>query len=47
VSPIDRVFAEDRVWSTDSTNAIPHVEGGKGTTSKVVKFQVRLDALAK
>ena len=35
------------LWSTYSTKAIPHVEGGKGTTSKVVKFQVRPDPLAK
>jgi hypothetical protein len=35
------------VWSTYSTKAIPHVEGGKGTTSKLVKFQVRPDPLAK
>jgi hypothetical protein len=35
------------VWSTYSTKSMPHVEGGKGTTSKVVKFQVRPDALAK
>ena len=35
------------VWSTFSTKAIPHVEGGKGTTSKVVKFQVRPDPLAR
>ena len=35
------------VWSTYSTKAIAHIEGGKGTTSKVVKFQVRPDPLAK
>ncbi len=35
------------VWSTYSTKAIPHVEGGKGTTSKLVKFQLRPDPLAK
>ena len=35
------------VWSTFSSKAIFHTEGGKGTTSKVVKFQVRPDPLAK
>jgi hypothetical protein len=35
------------VWSTFSSKAIFHTEGGKGVTSKVVKFQVRPDPLAK
>jgi hypothetical protein len=35
------------VWSTFATRAPFHVEGGKGTTSKIVKFQVRPNALAK
>jgi hypothetical protein len=35
------------VWSTVSTRAPFHMETGKGTTSKVVKFQVRPDPLAK
>jgi len=35
------------IWSTFATRAPFHVEGGKGTTSKVVKFQVRPNALAK
>jgi hypothetical protein len=35
------------VWSTVSTRAPFHMEGGKGTTSKVVKFQLRPDPLAK
>jgi hypothetical protein len=35
------------LWSTVSTRAPFHMEGGKGTPSKVVKFQLRPDALAK
>jgi len=35
------------VWSTVSTRAPFHMETGKGTTSKVMKFQVRPDPLAK
>jgi hypothetical protein len=35
------------VYSTFATRAPFHVEGGKGTTSKLVKFQVRPDPLAK
>jgi hypothetical protein len=35
------------LWSTYSTRAPLHVEGGKGTTSKVVKFQLRPDPLAR
>jgi hypothetical protein len=35
------------LWSTVSTRAPFHMEGGKGTTSKVVKFQLRPDPLAK
>ena len=34
------------IWTTFATRAPFHVEGGKGTTSKVVKFQVRPDPLA-
>ena len=34
------------VW-TYGTRAPFHVEGGKGTTSKVVKFQLRPDPLAR
>jgi len=34
------------VWSTVSTRAPFHMETGKGTTSKVVKFQLRPDPLA-
>jgi len=34
------------LWATYSTRAPFHVEGGKGTTSKVVKFQLRPDPLA-
>jgi hypothetical protein len=35
------------LWSTVSTRTPYHMEGGKGTTSKVVKFQLRPDSLAK
>jgi hypothetical protein len=35
------------LWSTVSTRAPFHMEGGKGTTSKVVRFQLRPDPLAK
>jgi len=35
------------IYSTYATRAPFHVEGGKGTTSKVIKFQVRPDPLAK
>jgi len=35
------------IWTTFATRAPFHVEGGKGTTSKIVKFQVRPDPLAK
>ncbi len=35
------------LWSTVSTRAPFHMEGGKGTPSKVIKFQMRPDALAK
>jgi hypothetical protein len=35
------------LWSTFATRAMAHVEGGKGTTSKVLHFQLRPDPLAK
>jgi len=35
------------LWATVSTRAPFHMEGGKGTTSNVVKFQLRPDPLAK
>jgi hypothetical protein len=35
------------LWSTYATRAPFHSEGGKGTTSKVLKFQLRPDPLAK
>ena len=35
------------IWTTFATRAPFHVEGGKGNTSKLVKFQVRPDPLAK
>jgi len=35
------------LWTTISTRAPFHMEGGKGTTSKVVKFQLRPDPLAR
>jgi hypothetical protein len=34
------------LWSTYATRAPWHLEGGKGTTSKAVKFQMRPDPLA-
>ncbi|MDR8391894.1 hypothetical protein NC796_12115 [Aliifodinibius sp. S!AR15-10] len=34
------------LWATVSTRAPFHMEGGKGTTSKVFKFQLRPDPLA-
>lgn len=34
------------LWTTVSTRTPFHMEGGKGTTSKVVKFQLRPDPLA-
>jgi hypothetical protein len=35
------------LWSTISTRAPFHMETGAGTTSKVVRFQLRPDPLAK
>jgi hypothetical protein len=35
------------IWTTFATRAPFHMEGGKGTTSKIIKFQVRPDPLAK
>jgi hypothetical protein len=35
------------LWTTISTRAPFHMEGGKGTPSKVMKFQLRPDPLAK
>jgi len=35
------------VWTTYATRAPFHAEGGKGNTSKIIKFQVRPDPLAK
>ncbi len=34
------------IWSTYATRAPWHIEGGKGTTSKAVKFQLRPDPLS-
>jgi hypothetical protein len=34
------------LWSTYATRTPQHMEGGKGTTSKVVHFQIRPDPLA-
>ncbi len=34
------------LWSTYATRTPQHIEGGKGTTSKVVKFQLRPNPLA-
>ena len=35
------------IWATVSTRAPFHMETGKGTTSKVVKFQIRTNPLEK
>ena len=35
------------VWSTVSTRAPFHLEAGKGTTSKVIRFQLRPNPLAR
>jgi hypothetical protein len=35
------------LWATVSTRAPFHMEGGRGTTSKVLKFQLRPDPLAR
>jgi hypothetical protein len=35
------------IWATISTRTPFHMEGGQGTTSKVFKFQMRPDPLAK
>jgi hypothetical protein len=35
------------LWATVSTRTPFHMEGGKGTTSKVLKFQLRSDPLAR
>jgi hypothetical protein len=35
------------LWATYGTRAPFHIEGGKGTTSKVVHFQIRPDPLAR
>ena len=35
------------LWTTISTRAPFHMEGGKGTTSKVMKFQIRPNPLAR
>lgn len=35
------------LWSTYATRAVQHIEGGKGTTSKIVHFQLRPDPLAR
>ena len=34
------------VWADFGTNAPWHLEGGAGTSSKIVKFQIRPDPLA-
>ena len=35
------------LWSTYAGRAPYHIEGGKGQTSKVLKFQLRPDPLAR
>ena len=34
------------LWSTYSGRSAPHIEGGKGNTSKVVNFKLRPNPLA-
>ena len=34
------------VWAAYGTNAVWHIEGGKGTKSNLVKFQIRPNPLA-
>lgn len=34
------------LWSDYATRTPQHIEGGKGTISKMVKFQLRLNPLA-
>jgi len=34
------------VWADYGTNAVWHIEGGKGTKSNLVKFQIRPNPLA-
>jgi hypothetical protein len=35
------------IWAGNNERVVWHIEGGKGTTSQVVHFQVRPDPLAK
>jgi hypothetical protein len=35
------------LWASNESRVIWHTEGGKGTTSQVVHFQIRPDPLAK
>ncbi|MDP6582996.1 MAG: hypothetical protein QF681_20330, partial [Vicinamibacterales bacterium] len=35
------------LWSAYATTAVWHLEGGKGTQGKVVKFQIRPEPLAR
>jgi hypothetical protein len=34
------------VWASFDTGALHHIEGGRGRTSEVVRFQLRPNALA-
>jgi len=34
------------LWANYGTHLIWHIEGGKGTLGKIVKFQIRPDPLA-
>jgi hypothetical protein len=49
VLPIWRaaMMSVSSLWSSFSSYAAWHVEGGKGTKQKAVKFQVRPDPLSK
>ena len=35
------------LWTTYATRTLFHIEGGKGSKPKVVKFQLRPDPLAR
>ena len=47
IDDLDAGWKGRGLWATVSTRAPFHMEGGKGTTSNVVKFQLRPDPLAK
>ena len=46
-SALDAGWKGRGLWASISTRAPFHMEGGKGTTSKAIKFQLRPDPLAR